>query len=170
MSAVERLPSGDRSAAVESAYRAIPHRRTVFDAGAATMSPDERAYLRQLFELVDLGIVERVETLGWLRSGGGQEPSVESYDQVVSQLGALSAPPRLASVHRLVSEAMVEQRAALGEWRKTAVPANLPAHPLVVSSSGKLRQAYGELLALFPRENEHNKAAFFDYLCALDFI
>ncbi len=170
VSAVERVPSVDRSAAVESAYRAIPHRRTVFDAGAATMSPDERAYLRQLFELVDLGIVERVETLGWLRSRGGQEPLVESYDQVVSQLGALSAPPRLASVHRLVSEAMVEQRAALGEWRKTAVPGNLPAHPLVVSSSGKLRQAYRELLALFPRENEHNKAAFFDYLCALDFI
>jgi hypothetical protein len=170
VSAVERVPSADRSAPVERAYQAIPHRRTVFDAGAATMSPDERAYLQQMFELVDLGIVERVETLGWLRSRGGSEPSVESYDRVVSQLGALTVPPRLASVHRLVSEAMVEQRAALAEWRKTAVPANLGGHPLVASSSGKLHRAYGELLALFPRENEHNKAAFFDYLCAMDFI
>ena len=170
VSAVERVSSGDRSEAVERAYRAIPHRRTVFDAGAATMSADERAYLRQMFELVDLGIVERVETLGWLRSRDGSAPAVERYDQVVSQLGALSVPPRLASVHRLVSEAMVEQRAALAEWRKTAVPADLAAHPLVASSSGKLRRAHGELLALFPRENEHNKAAFFDYLCALDFI
>jgi hypothetical protein len=142
----------------------------VFDAGAATMSSDERDYLRRLFELVDLGIVERVETLGWLRSRGVSEPSVESYDQVVSQLDGLSVPPRLASVHRLVSEAMVEQRAALREWRKTTVPANLAAHPLVASSSGKLRRAYGELLGLFPQENEHNKAAFFDYLCAMDFI
>ena len=122
------------------------------------MLPDERAYLQRMFELVDLGIVERVETLGWLRSRGGSEPSVESYDQVVSQLGVLTVPPRLASVHRLVSEAMVEQRAALAEWRKTAVPANLGAHPLVTSSSGKLHRAYGELLALFPRENQHNKA------------
>lgn len=170
VSAVERVPSADRSAAVERAYRAIPHRRTVFDVGAATMSPAERDYLRQLFDLVDLGIVERVETLGWLRSRDGSGPSVESYDQVVSQLGALSVPPRLASVHRLVSEAMVEQRAALSEWRKTALPANFSGHPLVVSSSGKLRRAYGELLALFPQENEHNKAAFFDYLCAMDFI
>lgn len=170
VSAVESAPSADRSAAVERAYRAIPHRRTVFDAVAATMSPVERDYLREMFELVDLGIVERVETLGWLRSRAGSEPSVESYDQVVSQLGTLTVPPRLASVHRLVSEAMIEQRAALVEWRKAAVPANLPAHPLVVSSSGKLRQAYAELLALFPRENEHNKAAFFDYLCAMDFI
>jgi hypothetical protein len=170
VSAVESVPTTDRSAAVERAYRAIPHRRTVFNADAATMSADERDYLQQLFALVDLGIVERVETLGWLRSRDGSGPSVESYDQVVSRLGALTVPARLASVHRLVSEAMVEQRGALAEWRKTTVPANLPAHPLVVSSSGKLRQAYGELLALFPRENEHNKAAFFDYLCAMDFI
>jgi hypothetical protein len=170
VSAVERVPSADRLAAVERAYRAIPHRRTAFDAGAATMSAAERDYLRRLFELVDLGIVERVETLGWLRSRDGSGPSVESYDQVVSQLDALSAPPRLASVHRLVSEAMVEQRSALAEWRQTAVPANLAGHPLVVSSSGKLRRAYGELLTLFPQENAHNKAAFFDYLCAMDFI
>jgi hypothetical protein len=170
VSAVETAPSVDRTAAVERAYQAIPHRRTVFDARAATMSSDERDYLRRLFELVDLGIVERVETLGWLRSRGVSGPSVETSDQVVSQLDGLSVPPRLASVHRLVSEAMVEQRAALAEWRKTAVPANLAAHPLVASSSGKLRRAYGELLGLFPRENEHNKAAFFDYLCAMDFI
>lgn len=167
---IQRIPSADRSAAVESAYRTIPHRRTVFDAGAAAMSADERDYLRRLFELVDLGIVERVERLGWLRSRDGSEPSVESYDQVVSQFDALSVPPRLASVRRLVSEAMVEQRAALGEWRKTTLPANLAGHPLVTSSSGKLRRAYGELLALSPQENEHNKAAFFDYLCAMDFI
>jgi hypothetical protein len=65
---------------------------------------------------------------------------------------------------------MGEQRAALAEWRKTAVPADLARHPLVASSSGKLRRAYGELLTLFPQEDAHNKAAFFDYLCAMDFI
>jgi hypothetical protein len=166
--AVAATPIGQTS--VEDAYRAIPHRRTVFDVGTARMSSEEREYLRQLFELVDLGIVERVGTLGWLKSKGGHEPSPEGYDRVVSQLKALSVPARLGSVHRLVSEAMVEQRAALAEWRKTAVPADLAGHPLVASSSGKLRRAYGELLALFPQEDGHNKAAFFDYLCAMDFI
>jgi hypothetical protein len=166
--AVAATPIGQTS--VEDAYRAIPHRRTVFDVGTARMSSEEREYLRQLFELVDLGIVERVGTLGWLKSKGGHEPSPEGYDRVVSQLKALSVPARLGSVHRLVSEAMVEQRAALAEWRKTAVPADLAGHPLVASSSGKLRRAYGELRALFPQEDGHNKAAFFDYLCAMDFI
>jgi hypothetical protein len=65
---------------------------------------------------------------------------------------------------------MAEQRAALAEWRKTVLPANLGGHPLVASSSGKLHRAYGDLLALFPQEDAHNKAAFFDYLCAMDFI
>ena len=32
------------------------------------------------------------------------------------------------------------------------------------------RSAYGELLALFPQKNERNRAAFFDYLCEMDFI
>jgi hypothetical protein len=155
---------------IEAAYRAIPHRRTVFDVEAAGMSPAERAYLRRLFNLVDLGIVHRVETLTWLRSNRTPEPSAEDYERTQNQLNALAVPPRLAGVHRLVAEAMREQRAALEEWRKTAVPADLPRHPLVASSSNKLHRAYAELLALFPQEGAHNKTAFFDYLCALDFI
>lgn len=155
---------------VEAAYRAIPHRRTVFDVETAKMSPDERAFLRQLFELVDLGIVERVETLSSLKSNRRSEPSAANYERVLSQLNSLSIPPRLGSVHRLIADAMKEQRAALEEWRKSAVPADLARHPLVASSSGKLRRAYAELLALFPQEGAQNKAAFFDYLCAMDFI
>jgi hypothetical protein len=169
----ELLPTVPRLLAespVEEAYRAIPHRRTVFDVGTAKMSPEEREYLQRLFELVDLGIVERVGTLTWLRSNGGREPSPERYEQVLSQLSGLSVPPRLAGVHRLVSDAMGEQRAALEEWRKTALPADLARDPRVAGSSDKLRRAYGELLALFPQEDEHNKAAFYDYLCAMDFI
>jgi hypothetical protein len=155
---------------IEAAYRAIPHRRTVFDVEAAAMSSDERAYLRRLFDLVDLGIVHRVETLTWLRSPRTPGPSAEDYERTQNQLNALSVPPRLASVHRLVADAMREQRAALEEWRKTAVPTDLSRHPMVASSSSKLHRAYAELMALFPQEGAHNKTAFFDYLCALDFI
>lgn len=164
------VPRRRTASDVEAAYRAIPHRRTVFAVDTAKMSPDERAFLQQLFDLVDLGIVERVETLTWLKSNTRPEPSAENYDRVLSQLGALSVPPRLASVHRLVADAMREHRAALDEWRKTGLPADLARHPLVPSSSGKLHRAYEELLALFPQEDAHNKAAFFDYLCAMDFI
>jgi hypothetical protein len=66
--AARALPRHRTVSDVEAAYRAIPHRRTVFDVEAAKMSLEERAYLHQPFDLVDLGIVERVETLTWLRS------------------------------------------------------------------------------------------------------
>ncbi|MFQ5960640.1 MAG: hypothetical protein ACE5MG_04530 [Candidatus Methylomirabilales bacterium] len=155
---------------VEEAYRAIPHRRTVFDLDAAKMSREEQAYLQELFSIVDLAIVERVEMLMWLWSRGERGELAQDYDDILSQLSDLTIPPQLQNVHQLVVEAIEEQRAALQEWQGTGVPANLPRHPLVTSSSRKLRRAYGELLRLFPREGRHNKAAFFDYLCALDFI
>ena len=156
--------------AVAAADRALPRPRTVSDVEAATMSPDERAFLRQMFDVVDLGIVERVDMLTSLKSNRRPAPSAENYERVLTQLNALSVPPRLGSVHRFIADAMKEQRVALEEWRKTVVPADLARQPLVASSSGKLRQAYAELLPLFPQEGDHNKAAFFDYLCAMDFI
>lgn len=155
---------------VEEAYRAIPHRRTVFDPEAAKMSQEERAYLQQLFELVDLAVVERVEALGWLTARRARTRGADDYDAILNRLGALAVPPRLVTVRRLVVEAIQEQRAGLEEWRTAGVPANLGGHPLVASSSTKLRQAYAELMGLFPQEGPNNKAAFFDYLCALDFI
>ena len=42
--------------------------------------------------------------------------------------------------------------------------------PLVQSSHNKLMKAYQLLNVQFPKEHAHNKAAFFDHLCALDFI
>lgn len=155
---------------VEEAYRAIPHRRTVFDLDLAKMSQEEQAYLQQLFSLIDLAIVERVEMLIWIQSRGEDGALAQDYHEILWQLSRLTIPSRLGSVHQLVVEAIEEQWAALQEWRKTGLPANFPRHPLVASSSRKLLRAYGELLQLFPREGNRNKAAFFDYLCALDFI
>ena len=153
---------------VEDAYRAIPHRRTVFDVDAARMSREERLYLHTLFTMVDLAVVERVDTLSALQRGA--TGSRDDYDALLRELGALRAPETLRGVHRLVVEAITEQRTALAQWRTAGPPHALNGHPLVVSSSTKLRQAYAELMRLFPDEREQNKAAFFDYLCALDFI
>ncbi|NIP39793.1 MAG: hypothetical protein GWO07_16190 [Candidatus Dadabacteria bacterium] len=41
---------------------------------------------------------------------------------------------------------------------------------LVHSSSNKLKRAYSILMKKCPKENGHNRQAFFDDLCALDFI
>lgn len=42
--------------------------------------------------------------------------------------------------------------------------------PLVRSSSGKLKQAYGKLMSRYPGQSQWIQDAFFDHLCALDFV
>ena len=46
----------------------------------------------------------------------------------------------------------------------------LAQEPLVVGASHKLIKAYQILMQVYPRETAQNKQAFFDYLCALDFL
>ena len=155
---------------VEEAYRAIPHRRTVFDERAAKMAHEERDYLEQCFELVDAAIVERVRMLQWLKSAGKDGAKAAHYDAILAQLNALPVPERLRGVHELVIAGIQEQRQALAEWERDTLPMDLHQHPLVGSSSAKLRQAYQVLMQLYPEESTQNKDAIFDYLCALDFI
>jgi len=158
--------------AIEDAYSAIPHTRTVFDGSAARMSSAERDCLKTLFSLVDAAIVERVNMLIWLQSGGEKGAVATQYDYILDQLESLETPEKLKSIRDLVVSAIRQQKAFLEEWSAAEDdrPVNVGAHPLVQSASQKLHQAYAELMAIYPAEGSHNKQAFFDYLCALDFI
>jgi hypothetical protein len=40
----------------------------------------------------------------------------------------------------------------------------------VQTASARLHEAYAELMRLYPGEGTHNRDAFFDYLCALDYL
>jgi hypothetical protein len=137
-----------RSAAamsVEDAYAAIPHRRTVFDRSAATMGAQEAAGLEQLFALVDHAIVAKMTKAG--------------HERVLADLRALDLPSRLHHVQELVIAAVVAERAYL-DGEQAAIH----------KASGLLHQAYAELMQLYPGEAPHNRDAFYDYLCALDFL
>jgi hypothetical protein len=137
-----------RSAAamsVDEAYAAIPHRRTVFDRAAATMSAAEADGLERLFALVDRAIVARVTKTG--------------HDGVLVELRNLDLPPRLGRVQSLVTDAVVAERAYLAGEQAA-----------IQTASARLHEAYAELMRLFPGEGAHNRDAFYDYLCALDFL
>ena len=155
---------------VAEAYQAIPHRRTVFDYEQATMPEDEKIYLHQMFAFIDLAIVERVKMLLWLSSPVARGAPADNYDNILSQIQSLKAPGPLQNFHNLVHDAISEQHKALDEWQKNSLPASMAQHPLVQSASSKLHEAYSILLSLYPQESQYNKEAFFDYLCALDFI
>lgn len=157
-------PPLNQSMTVEEAYKAIPHKKTRFDASVAGMDAAEKAFLDVFFGLSDLAVAERVGTQIALSSGGSV---TTNYDEILRRIESISVPPKLATAHRLVTDAVREQRQYLDALKGGgAFDANAP---LVESSHQKLLQAYGELMRLYPSENAHNKTAFFDHLCALDF-
>ena len=154
---------------IEQAYAAIPHRRTIFDPGIANMGPNEAAYLKALFSLIDLAVKERVETLLWLQSNGAKGDGWDDYDMILSRLNNLRAPANLQTVHQLVIDAIQEHRDVLRQWRQAPSTVSMN-HPLVQSSSRKLYQAYGMVTQLYGKEQPRNQQAFYDTFCCLDFL
>jgi hypothetical protein len=146
------------------------------------MSPKDAAALQEFFRLLNLAIIERVQAQGWFQSNGKRGVAFPNYqrstDGLIVQLEALTLPESLKAVHRNVIDALKDQRAYFEEWQRTVhrgesfryPPGVSPHHPRVLSSSQKLQQAYGRLIQLYPQETERTKQAFFDHLCALDFI
>ncbi len=157
---------------VEEAYKAIPHRRTVFDVKKAGMTRAEKDFLVEFYELVDLAIVERVDMLMYLMSQGRNGALASDYDTILEELRQLKAPKKLKEAHRLVILAIEEQRHFLEGWEAKGFKANVSvaSDSTVRSASSKLIQAYNIFMQSFQQEGAHNKQAFFDYLCALDFL
>lgn len=71
----------------------------------------------------------------------------------------------------MIREAIDEQHRYLSMWQESGQTGCFsPVAPLIRSSHGKLIAAYNDLMALYAQEGSHNRQAFFDHLCALDFI
>lgn len=154
---------------VEQAYSAIPHERTKFLRALSRTQAADAAYLDSLFTLVDLAVVERVQTLLWIQTDGRRGAKGGNYGLLLEELSALEVPRKLHRVHGLITEALEEQQAYLECWRRARGGFDA-SNQLVQSSHGKLYKAYQILMQTYPREAAHNRKAFFDHLCALDFI
>ncbi len=158
---------------VEEAYMTLSHQRPIFNPSIAKMADDESLYLRQLFQIIDQAVRERVQTMAWLQSATANTEPPDQYNDLLSHLSALRPPHRLNAVHQLLREAIEEQRDVLREWRPLhgiAPHAMSMQHPLVQDSSRKLYQVYDEVLRLFPGEDQRNRQAFHDYFCCLDLL
>jgi len=161
---------------VEGAYAAIPHRRTAFDAPASNTPAPQKASLARLFALTDRGVVLRVESMQahGKRDAAGIKRAVAGYDALVADLGRESFSPEVAPARALIVEALQLQQRHLQSRPEGGLAFNvrrdLEATPDVKQASLKLLKAWGILKRTFPGEPEKNKAAFFDHLCALDFL
>jgi hypothetical protein len=147
---------------VEEAYRLIPHRQTVFQSASARMPASERVYLAAFFSAVDQAIVAKVSA----RRGA---TVAQAYAPVWKAWAQLNPPDSLKATQDKVKAAILDQQAFLLELEKHQSTWNM-SHPKVRSSSANLHAAYYDLMRIYPGENAVNQQAFFDYLCALDFI
>ncbi|MGH1402738.1 MAG: hypothetical protein ACRBDL_00690 [Alphaproteobacteria bacterium] len=166
---------------IDEAYRSIPHGRTQFDQSRATMSEEEKKYIDHLFFATDLAMRERVVMLRYFeekKSASYIEQYNKEIGNILASFDLVRAPTKtLLQVEKLVLESVREQQAFFNKRYKNndAIPkramySTYKHYTLVQSSHKKLIQAYMLLKKTYPREQRHNQKAFFDHLCALDFI
>lgn len=163
---------------VDEAYRAIPHQKTDFDRNTAGMRTDEAVYLDAFFALVNAAIVERVQALQWFSSGGSTGKAHDHYrasiDTILADLNQLTVPAGLRDMHRQVVAAVRLQSEYFDGWAERTARGERfrfdSTDQHVVAASHQLISAYRQLMKRYPEATGNNRQAFYDYLCALDFI
>jgi hypothetical protein len=170
---VAAVPAGAMTP--DEAYAAIPHRRTTFDARTSKAPPTHVASLERLFSLTDQGVVLRVEGIRAQRNrdGAGVKRVIEGYDALIAKLQAEPLEPAVVPARTLIVDAVRAHRRYLASQPQGGlqfVRSDLSVAPDVREASQRLHSAYSVLLQAFPAEPPRNKAAFYDYLCALDHL
>ncbi len=158
---------------VDEAYQAIPHKRAPYDVQRSTLSATEGEFLAKLFALSDEALVERVTTLAALREGNRAQ--LERYEERIARiLTTLRAMPEPASAHGLAAtlgQAIEMQRTFFrGAFSAATKDIQLASDTHVRTASNELRRLYTDLMTRYSGEHPHNRDAFFQHLCALDFL
>lgn len=161
-------------------YSWIPHKQTTYQSERSELPGEEARQLSAVFALTDRALVTRVRALQWLASNGKQGWSREKVsaesDQVLAELLKQKLPTGVGSARDLIVQAVRDQQNfLLGQFDLQArnaqyrVSAAALESSEVESSHGRLISAYNALMAAYPNESAHNRQAFYDHLCALDF-
>ncbi len=160
-----------QSMSVAQAYRAIPHNRVRYRSSQSVLSKEEAHYLEQAFALVDLAVVERVSQLRRLRQDHTRPLRLDNYEQILKRFLMLPIPPGLGHFHHQVMAAIAEEETYFKSAQDK--PLDLPVnsqHPLIQSPHRRLLASYKFLVSEYPQELSSNQQAFYEHLCALDFL
>ena len=175
------LCSGSQCAvamSVDEAYQAIPHQKTDFDRNTARMRAAETAYLDSFFTLVNAAIVAKVQTLQWLSSGGSAGKSCAHYrdsiEAILADFNRLTIPAGLRDVQKQVVAAVRLHAEYFEDWAERTSRGERfrfsTADKRIAASSRQLIGSYNQLMKRYPEATRNNRQAFYDHLCALDFI
>lgn len=174
------FPVCGHAMSIEQAYQAIPHKQTTFSPQQSRLPSIDARYLDFLFTVTDIAMRARVMTLQTMYHGKG-EMRFEQYDREIRQaldgFKLVQTPPHLQEVEDLIVASIRAQHTFFEKWdsmRGTSgyqqLRNNYTGDVDVLSAHKNLLAAYYKLMALYPDESQHNLTAFFDHLCALDFI
>ncbi len=166
---------------IDKAYKLIPHERTPYKPEESSLSSEEKQYLNHLFFVTDLSLQKRMMMLHYFRTG--RDPVyLETYNReisnILSSFKLTIAPTKtLQEVEDTIVIAINQQRKFFNEWHNSrnmplymSLQKNYTQDKWVKASHQNLLKAYSLLMRAYPNETAHNKKAFYDHLCALDFI
>ena len=152
-----------------------------FDPRVTRMERSEALYLESLFERLDEIAAASREVGRWFVSEGREGLHFEDYSvrvgELLDEVSVLSPPQRLAQLQELLVGAVrlqvrffADWHAALEEGRpfESQLTSEYGYHEGLHRSQRQLLDAYGRLLALFPREGDVHRRSFHDQLCRLD--
>ena len=175
------IPAPALGGPVEDAYRSIPHKQTTYSADKSKLLSTNAKAVEKVLALSDQALVERVEAGAWLMSGGTRGRNFSDYESrikaIVAELERVIAPESLEPAKKLIIDAIEDQRIFLVQQFKSAYaskgyhwPADYRDDPNIQRAHNKLIQAHQILTQAYPDEGSQNKDAFFDHLCALDYL
>ncbi len=168
-------PSFDPGIGVEDAYKAIPHRRTIWTEDGSTIPANEKAYLKVMFQVLDKAVAMRVVSMRDYSNGEFERVDADAeYGLLIKYIEEMDVPPKLAVYHKDIRAVLYEQQYVFRAWKTYGrdfwEKERADGFAGLRTSSAKTQAAYGELMAKYPGESEQNKDAFYDYHCALDFM
>lgn len=154
---------------IEEAYAAIPHKRTVFNADQSLLPSEQIAALTQLFGLIEQAIVLKIQAgnAQVAKNSVALEQALKNYSEVINAARKLNCPSAIIPAQTLIISAIEKHHSYFQQQDKNTTAGFGPA---ITSASADLQRAYTIFIQAFPQETPHNKTAFYDYLCALDFL
>jgi hypothetical protein len=170
---LEALPHDTihQSMSVAQAYRAIPHNQVTYRSSESALKRAEAEYLEQAFSLVDLAVVERMSLLRTIQRNANRPLRLGNYEQILKRFLTLAVPPGLEYFHDQVVASIAEEKNYYeGLQEQPSVTAVNLGHPLIQGPHRRLVASYQFLVSQFPQESQSNLQAFYEHLCALDFI
>ena len=112
-------------------------------------------------------MVERVDAMV---NGPNRSGYLSRIDSVLWQIDRLQVQANIEPAREHILTAVQQHRAYFELQGSNGSKARAARQQLIQTSHDHLISAYNRLMQSYPSETQHNKQAFFDYLCALDFI